>query len=93
MIGFGKVVIVLVGPTMTQLRKAIRDEDFYPTYVEVSFSNVCNFKCGYCGQAFSSKWGDEIREHGAYTFNPTNWKYNQLDEYSKTDSEREENPT
>ena len=30
------------------------------------------------GPAFSSKWGDEIREHGAYTFESTNWKYNQL---------------
>ena len=59
---------------MTQLR-INRDEDFYLTYVEVSFSNVCNFKCGYCGP-LSSKWGDEIREHGAYTFESTNWKYN-----------------
>jgi len=29
-------------------------DDFYPRYVEVSFSNVCNFKCSYCGPAFSS---------------------------------------
>ena len=25
------------------------DEDIYPRYVEISFSNVCNFKCAYCG--------------------------------------------
>ena len=23
------------------------DEDIYPRYVEISFSNVCNFKCSY----------------------------------------------
>ena len=46
-------------------------------------------------QAFSSKWGDEIREHGAYTFESTNWKYNPTDEYKKKKKkqiEREENP-
>ena len=79
-------------PHYDTIKNLTGDEDFYPTYVEVSFSNVCNFKCGYCGPAFSSKWGDEIREHGAYTFESTNWKYNQPDEYQKQIPEREENP-
>ena len=29
--------------------------DFNPKYVEVSFSNTCNFKCAYCGPQYSSK--------------------------------------
>jgi organic radical activating enzyme len=41
-------------------------EDVYPRYVEVSFSNVCNFKCAYCGPNFSTKWVEEIKQHGPY---------------------------
>ena len=48
-------------------------EDYNPRYVEVSFSNVCNFKCAYCGPQFSSKWVDEIEKHGPY---PTSTKFN-----------------
>ena len=30
--------------------------DYNPKYVEVAFSNRCNFKCSYCGPSFSSSW-------------------------------------
>lgn len=40
------------------------DENVYPRYVEVSFSNVCNFKCAYCGPNFSSKWVEDIKQNG-----------------------------
>ena len=40
--------------------------DINPRYVEVSFSNTCNFKCAYCGPQFSSKWVEEIEKHGPY---------------------------
>lgn len=40
------------------------DEDIYPSYLEVSFSNVCNMKCTYCGPEFSSKWVEELKQHG-----------------------------
>ena len=43
------------------------EDDIYPTYLEVSFSNVCNFKCSYCNPSFSSKWVQEIKTHGWYT--------------------------
>ena len=51
------------------------DEDIFPTYVEVSFNRTCNFACAYCGPAFSSKWEQEIKNHGPYDvfnhlFNP-----------------------
>ena len=49
--------------------------DYNPKYVEVAFSNACNFKCSYCGPAFSSKWMEEIEKHGAY---PTTDKFNDL---------------
>lgn len=40
------------------------DEDLYPSYLEVSFSNVCNLKCTYCGPEFSSKWVEELKSKG-----------------------------
>jgi organic radical activating enzyme len=41
-------------------------KDYNPRYVEVSFSNTCNFKCAYCGPQYSSKWVEEIEEFGHY---------------------------
>ena len=51
-------------------------ENFNPKYVEVSFSNQCNFKCSYCGPTFSSQWVQEIEQHGGY---PTSTNFNNLD--------------
>jgi hypothetical protein len=50
--------------------------DYNPKYVEVAFSNACNFKCSYCSPAFSTKWMEEIEKHGAY---PTTDKFNDLE--------------
>jgi len=47
-----------------------------PKYLEISFSNVCNFKCSYCSPDVSSKWMEEIKEHGPY---PTSNRYNNLE--------------
>lgn len=40
------------------------NSDFYPTYLEVDFSNVCNFKCLYCGPEYSSKWVEDLKKNG-----------------------------
>jgi organic radical activating enzyme len=37
-----------------------------PEYVEVSFSNECNFKCGYCHPKASSRYWKEIDDFGPY---------------------------
>jgi len=50
--------------------------DHPPSYLEVSFGNVCNFKCAYCAPHISSKWMEEIKQHGPY---PTTDKFNNLD--------------
>jgi organic radical activating enzyme len=51
--------------------------DYNPKYVEVSFSNACNFKCSYCSPIFSSKWMEEINKYGGYdtsmNFNDIEW--------------------
>lgn len=67
--------------------------DYNPRYVEVSFSNTCNFKCAYCGPQFSSKWVEEIEKYGPYE---TSIKYNDID-YIKSKGEmpykqHEDNP-
>jgi organic radical activating enzyme len=37
-----------------------------PAYLEVSFSNACNFKCSYCSPDVSSKWLEEVERWGPY---------------------------
>ena len=37
-------------------------ENIFPSYLEVSFSNVCNFKCTYCAPHISSQWYQEIEQ-------------------------------
>jgi len=38
-----------------------------PQYIEISFGNECNFKCGYCHPKHSSSYHKEIKDHGPYT--------------------------
>jgi len=42
------------------------DTDINPKYLEVSFGNNCNFRCGYCGPQASTMWMEEVKEHGDY---------------------------
>ncbi len=64
-----------------------------PSYLEISFSNTCNFKCSYCSPEASSKWFEEIRKHGAF---PTSTNFNNLSWLENQDklpvSESEYNP-
>lgn len=39
-------------------------QNYFPSYLEVDFSNVCNFKCTYCGPEFSTTWVDDLKRHG-----------------------------
>src|SRR5690606_8011153 len=54
-----------------------------PSYVEVSFSSLCNFKCGYCHPQFSSRFYDEIQEHGPYPADTHNCRIDQLEKYDE----------
>jgi organic radical activating enzyme len=60
-------------PHKEEIFKSDWRSDFNPKYVEVAFSNACNFKCSYCGPSFSSKWMEEINKHGGY---PTTDNFN-----------------
>ena len=69
------------------------DDDVYPSYVEVSFGNLCNLKCSYCFPQFSSRIMEEIETHGGY---PTHDNFNNLDNLRKKNeipiSPKEHNP-
>jgi organic radical activating enzyme len=42
------------------------DDNVIPSYLEISFSNACNFACAYCSPEISSKWMEDITKHGEY---------------------------
>lgn len=63
-------------PYLSEITTHPWDYDTIPTYVEVSFSNVCNFKCSYCSPNISSKWMEEINQFGPY---PTSNNFNNLE--------------
>ena len=63
-------------PHFNEIKEMPWDADVNPSYVEVSFSNVCNFKCAYCAPHISSKWMEEIKQYGPY---PTLYKFNNLE--------------
>jgi hypothetical protein len=53
-------------PLADQIINSNWRDDFNPRYVEVAFSNTCNFKCSYCSPTFSTTWMDEIQQFGGY---------------------------
>lgn len=80
-------------PYLEQIKTNGWDYDVVPSYVEVSFSNVCNFKCSYCSPQVSSKWMEEVEKYGPY---PTSTKFGDVNWIAKQDAmpipHREENP-
>ncbi len=65
-------------PHMHEVAALPWDADVSPSYLEVSFSSVCNFKCSYCTPQVSSAWMDEIKQFGSY---PTHDKFNDITWY------------
>jgi organic radical activating enzyme len=80
-------------PYFDDIIRASYTENFNPKYVEISFSNVCNFKCSYCMPSVSSQWMEEIEKYGGY---PTSIDYNNLEWVKKQNKmpipNRVENP-
>jgi len=60
-------------PQYDTIRKMKGNEDIFPKYVEISFSNQCNMACAYCDVKSSSRWQSEILSQGHY---PTSGMYN-----------------
>ena len=63
-------------PHFDEIKNSDWRANINPRYVEVAFSNACNFKCSYCGPPYSSTWMEETKQHGAY---PTTDKFNGME--------------
>jgi hypothetical protein len=50
-----------------QIKTGEWDQNINPEYIEISFGNECNFKCGYCHPKHSSSYYKEIKDYGPYT--------------------------
>ena len=53
--------------TEERYNQAVRgpwDQNINPEYIEISFGNECNFKCGYCHPKASSRFYNEIKSYG-----------------------------
>jgi hypothetical protein len=50
-----------------QIKTGPWDQNVNPQYIEISFGNECNFKCGYCHPKHSSSYYKEIKDFGPYT--------------------------
>ncbi|QDK40120.1 hypothetical protein DOM21_01325 [Bacteriovorax stolpii] len=55
-----------IKPFYEEVTSSKWDKDINPSYLEVSFSSTCNFKCSYCGPTYSTAWIQEIEEKGGY---------------------------
>jgi organic radical activating enzyme len=53
-------------PLIEEIAKMPWDQNINPKYLEVSFGNGCNYRCGYCSPQASTLWIDEIKKHGNY---------------------------
>ena len=49
---------------MAEIKSKPYDFNVNPEYIEVAFSNECNFKCGYCHPMHSSSFYAEAKKHG-----------------------------
>lgn len=73
-------------------RKPI-DDNINPRYVELSFSNACNFKCSYCYPNISSKLLEEVRKFGDYRIHNKRQSLSYLESHNMLPFEpEEENP-
>lgn len=51
-------------PKLQETANFLGDEDVYPSYLELNFSNRCQFRCSYCAPMASSSWVQETEKYG-----------------------------
>ena len=68
------------------------DANYNPNYLELSFSNNCNFKCGYCCPQSSTLWMDEIKKEGNYDLTYNQYGIEFLDSGKGYFPDEENNP-
>lgn len=76
-----------------EIKNSNPEDDVYPAYLEISFSNVCNFACAYCSPDQSSQWMADIKKNGPYPIEFGSHDLNHLrDREQYPYSHDEENP-
>lgn len=70
-------------PYFEKVSKMKGDENINPTYVEVSFSSACNFKCSYCSPHVSTSWRDEVIKQGPYQLH--NYQHQNMEWFKQND--------
>ena len=66
-----KTASIYTPERLDEIKKGGSEFDINPEYIEISFSNECNFKCGYCHPKASSRYWKEIEKHGPYDMSST----------------------
>ncbi|MBC7713613.1 MAG: twitch domain-containing radical SAM protein [Rhizobacter sp.] len=74
-------------PYFEEALKAGGKDNVNPKYLEVSFSNSCNFKCSYCLPHISSSWMKELKQFGNYDTQSAHHAYPREDKMPIQDSE------
>lgn len=62
-----KTASIYTPDRLTEIKDNGFEYNINPEYIEISFSNECNFKCGYCHPKASSRYYNEIKQHGPYS--------------------------
>ena len=84
-----KTASIYTDKRFNQASKGDWNKNVNPEYVEISFGSECNFKCGYCHPKVSSRFYNEIKQHGPVT----TVKNHRCDiDYFKIYEREEENP-
>jgi len=74
---------------LEEIKQGGAEYNVNPEYIEISFSNECNFKCGYCHPKASSRYWKEINDHGPYD---ASTDHRQDIDWFKIYQKEEENP-
>ncbi len=80
---------IITDSRINEIKNNPWDFNINPEYIEVSFGNECNFKCGYCHPKASSAYYKEIEQHGPYDM--VRHHRNDID-WFKIHKNEEENP-
>ena len=62
-----KTASIITKERFEQVTTGPWDQNINPEYIEISFGNECNFKCGYCHPKASSRFYNEIKSYGPVT--------------------------
>jgi len=84
-----KTASIYTPERLEEIKQGGAEYNINPEYIEISFSNECNFKCGYCHPKASSRYWKEINDHGPYDVSTD---HRQDIDWFKIYQKEEENP-